>query len=537
MGTTREENAPAEEAPPTPAAATPSAAEVKSKAAPKPMKPAAGVESMVAPKAKVAVAGVESMVAPKAKVAVAGVESMVAPSGPSEPTVGFEGNDRFEVVRRVGAGGMGEVYEVLDRDRDQHVALKTLRNFGPLEQFLFKNEFRSLSDIVHPNLVGLHELLADGSTWFFTMDYVPGVDLLAWVRGDAEPTQPAPSGAGSSGPIEDTMALDLGAGSPPSSSPAVPDTLALELSGGGVPSGVPKMADTVALDVGAGLGSGPAIEETFALEIGSGGPPSSSPVVEDTLAVGASSGISAAIGGISAASTGSMPSVSSGSPAVSEPWFPPLDADGLERLKDSLRQLCAAVHALHLLGKLHRDIKPSNILVAADGRVVLLDFGLIVDLALYRGDNDAALEHAENLWTGLFKTQLKMVAILKATAYDLMARALLAAGKDPKRVAKCARKLDVFGPGWGEAPASLLRAQLSGVDGWKTALSTCEAADMAMHAAAARWRLGEAIGGDEGAELVAAARAWFEGEGVVRPERLVAMLTPGGPAGALTKVG
>ncbi|MBC8070324.1 MAG: AAA family ATPase, partial [Deltaproteobacteria bacterium] len=85
---------------------------------------------------------------------------------------------RFRIERRVGTGGMGIVYEAVDEARGQRVAIKAMHRLGPERLYRFKREFRSLTQLRHPNVVALHELFSDGDRIFFTMELVRGQELV-----------------------------------------------------------------------------------------------------------------------------------------------------------------------------------------------------------------------------------------------------------------------------------------------------------------------------------------------------------------------
>jgi len=171
----------------------------------------------------------------------------------------FGGTERFEIRQRIGAGGMGVVYDAYDRERNARVALKTLHSLSPTMIGRLKSEFRALQGLAHPNLVGMGELLSANGQWFFTMEMVDGCDFAAYIR----PSRRAPSQDG---------------------------------------------------------------EET--------------------------------------------------APYARPADRPPLDE---ARLRDAACQLAQALATIHAAGIIHRDIKPTNVRVTPDGRVVLLDFGLVRD--------------------------------------------------------------------------------------------------------------------------------------------------------------
>ncbi len=205
------------------------------------------------------------------------------------------------------------VYEAFDRERNSRVALKTIRIATAEALARFKNEFRALQDLQHPNLVRLDELLEADGTWFFTMELVDGTDFINHVRGDVLVTSR-------------TMATPLAAGSQPERKGERPTPLSADdPTQNTVPSGNLSVR-------------GPALPGT--------------------------------------------PSLASDGPRE------PVGFDEA-RLRLALRQLVLALTAVHDARKVHRDVKPGNILVGHDGRVVLLDFGLITDAFHSEADSQA----------------------------------------------------------------------------------------------------------------------------------------------------
>ncbi len=83
----------------------------------------------------------------------------------------------YEVVRKLGAGAAGIVYEVHDASRSIRAALKTLPQLDAAAAARLKTEFRTASGVHHKNLVRLYELAEWDGRWGFTMELLSGRPL------------------------------------------------------------------------------------------------------------------------------------------------------------------------------------------------------------------------------------------------------------------------------------------------------------------------------------------------------------------------
>src|SRR6478609_5301238 len=86
----------------------------------------------------------------------------------------------FEILEKLGEGGMGIVYKARDRKRDRTVALKVLASdkVGDEDRRRrFIQEAKAASALNHPNIVTIHEISQESGSAFIVMEFVPGKTL------------------------------------------------------------------------------------------------------------------------------------------------------------------------------------------------------------------------------------------------------------------------------------------------------------------------------------------------------------------------
>ena len=94
----------------------------------------------------------------------------------------------YQVIRRIGAGGMGEVYEALDTALNRRVAIKKLRDeirSSPRERERFLRMAKTVVALHHPNIVDIYSVIEDGPDAYLVFEFVDGksVEGLLQERG------------------------------------------------------------------------------------------------------------------------------------------------------------------------------------------------------------------------------------------------------------------------------------------------------------------------------------------------------------------
>lgn len=95
-------------------------------------------------------------------------------------TKGQKINDRYEIIRSIGEGGMANVYLGYDTILDRNVAIKILRgDLSSDEKFVrrFQREALSASSLAHPNIVEMYDVGEDDGIYYIVMEYVEGKTL------------------------------------------------------------------------------------------------------------------------------------------------------------------------------------------------------------------------------------------------------------------------------------------------------------------------------------------------------------------------
>jgi len=94
-------------------------------------------------------------------------------------------NNRYQLLQKIGSGGMAEVFRARDSMLERYVAIKVLRaDYTDSQSFQerFRQEARAAANLSHPNIVTVHDFGLDSGRLFIVMEFVPGSDLKSLVK-------------------------------------------------------------------------------------------------------------------------------------------------------------------------------------------------------------------------------------------------------------------------------------------------------------------------------------------------------------------
>ena len=94
-------------------------------------------------------------------------------------------NNRYEIIGRVGAGGMSDVYKAKDHKLNRNVAIKVLKKeYSKDKNFVskFRVEAQSAASLIHPNIVNVYDVGEDRGLNYMVMELVEGITLKEYIE-------------------------------------------------------------------------------------------------------------------------------------------------------------------------------------------------------------------------------------------------------------------------------------------------------------------------------------------------------------------
>ncbi len=94
-------------------------------------------------------------------------------------------NNRYEILSRVGAGGMSNVYKAKDHKLNRNVAVKVLKTeYSKDKNFVskFRVEAQSAASLIHPNIVNVYDVGEDDGLYYIVMELIEGITLKSYIE-------------------------------------------------------------------------------------------------------------------------------------------------------------------------------------------------------------------------------------------------------------------------------------------------------------------------------------------------------------------
>ena len=100
-------------------------------------------------------------------------------------TVGTIIGERYEILEKIGTGGMSDVYKAKDSKLNRYVAVKVLKSeFSENTNFVskFRVEAQAAARLTHPNIVNVYDVGEEGDTHYIVMELVEGITLKNYIE-------------------------------------------------------------------------------------------------------------------------------------------------------------------------------------------------------------------------------------------------------------------------------------------------------------------------------------------------------------------